>query len=181
MRLDTYQQGDYTPGAGLVKQLAWWFAGQPLVRSHWVPFSRVKVAVLRAFGARIGNGVRVKPGVRVKFPWRLTVGDHVWIGEDVWIDNLAPVTLGSHVCVSQGAYLCTGSHDWGRDSFDLITRPIVVEDGAWVAAFARVGPGVTVGRGAVLTLGGVAVKSLEPGMVHAGDPAGVVKARKIRN
>ena len=177
MKLDTYQQGDYEEGASLPTRLAWWFLGQPLLSAYWLPVSELKVAVLRAFGAEIGNGVCIKPGVRVKFPWRLKVGNHVWLGEGAWIDNLAQVTLGNHVCVSQGAYLCTGSHDWSVESFDLITKPIVVADGAWVAAFAKVGPGVTVGRDAVLALGAVAMKPLEPGMIYAGNPAVAVRPR----
>ena len=110
-----------------------------------------------------GRGVVVKPGARIKFPWRLSIGDHSWIGEDAWIDNLAPVAIGADCCLSQGAYLCTGSHDWSRPSFDLLTKPIVVHDGAWIAARAVVGPGVTVGEGAVLCLGSTATRDLTPG------------------
>ena len=98
--------------------------GQPLLRSWLIPFSRVKVVVLRTFGASIGRGVRIKPGVKVKFPWRLTVGHHCWLGEDLWIDNLAEVRIGAHCCLSQGVYLCTGSHDWSRDTFDLIINTV---------------------------------------------------------
>ena len=109
MRLDLYTVGSsYTPGASLPKRLLWYFLGAVIVRSYLIPFSGLKVWVLKVFGATIGQGVRIKPGVRVKFPWRLTVGDHVWIGEDAWLDNLAPVTIGNHVCISQGVYLCTG-------------------------------------------------------------------------
>lgn len=91
--------------------------------------SGVKVALLQAFGAKVGQRVRIKPGVRVKFPWRLTVGDHVWIGEDTWIDNLDEVTIESNVCISQGVYLCTGNHDWGHPHFALRTGPIHLESG----------------------------------------------------
>jgi hypothetical protein len=89
----------------------------------------------------VGTGVVIKPHVRVKFPWKLYIGDHSWIGESVWIDNLAQVTIGSNCCISQGAYLCTGSHRWDRDTFDLVTKPIVIEDQCWVGAMARVAPG----------------------------------------
>jgi putative colanic acid biosynthesis acetyltransferase WcaF len=141
------------------------------LRSWLVPFSQVKVVVLRAFGASIGGGVRIKPGVKVKFPWRLTVGDHCWLGEDLWIDNLAEVRIGAHCCLSQGVYLCTGSHDWSRDTFDLITGPIIVQDHAWIGAKAVVAPGLTVGEGAVLGLGSVATHSLDPWTIYLGSPA----------
>ncbi len=178
MHLDRYTTGDYTPGVSLLRQLLWYFIGSPIVQSRLLPISVLKVWILRCFGAQIGQGVRIKPGVRVKFPWRLTVGDFVWIGEDAWLDNLAPITIESHVCLSQGIYLCTGNHDWNHPYFQLMTAPIHIQEGSWIAARAVVGPGVTVGWGAVLTLGGVAVHSLEPITIYAGNPAQPIKQRK---
>ncbi len=178
MQLNQYQQGDYRVGAGMARQLLWFFVGGPLVRCQLLPFSGMKVRLLRLFGAKLGERVRIKPGVRVKFPWRLTIGDDCWIGEDVWIDNLAPVTIGSNCCISQGAYLCTGSHDWSKQSFDLITEPICIMDHAWIAARANVAPGVTVGEGAVLAFAALATSDLEPWSIHAGLPARRVAARR---
>ena len=140
--------------------------------------SGVKARLLRLFGARIGRGLVIKPHVRIKYPWRLAVGDHCWIGEGVWIDNLADVTLGSHVCLSQGAYLCTGSHDHRRRTFDLITRPIRVEDGAWVAARTTLLPGVTVGANALVAGGSVVVKDVEAGAIVVGNPAAAIGRRE---
>ncbi|MBD2364214.1 colanic acid biosynthesis acetyltransferase WcaF [Anabaena minutissima FACHB-250] len=179
MHLDRYTVGNYTPGAPYWKQLVWYFIGSPLVESRWLPISGLKVLALRWFGAKIGQGVRLKPGVRVKFPWRLTVGDYAWIGEDVWIDNLTHVTIESHVCISQGVYLCTGNHDWNDLSFKLKIAPIHIQEGSWIAAKSVIGPGVIVGRGAVLTLGGVAAKSLEAMTIYAGNPAQPIKERKL--
>ncbi len=179
MHLDRYTLGTYTPGAPYWKQLLWYFLGSPLLESYWLPISSLKVGILRSFGARIGQQVRIKPGVRVKFPWRLTVGDHVWIGEDAWIDNLADVTLESHVCLSQGVYLCTGNHDWNHPDFKLIPAPIHIQESSWIAAKSVIGPGVTVGRGAVLILGGVTGRSLEPMTIYAGNPAQPIKPRKL--
>ncbi|BBD69163.1 transferase hexapeptide repeat containing protein [Nostoc commune NIES-4072] len=179
MRLNQYTVGDYTPGAPYWKQLLWYFVGSPLVESYWLPLSAFKIWILRIFGAKIGQGVRIKPGVRVKFPWRLNIGDFVWIGEDAWIDNVAPVTIQSHVCLSQGVYLCTGNHDWNHPDFKLISAPIHIQESSWIAARSVIGPGVTVGRGAVLTLGGVTGKSLEPMTIYAGNPAQPIKQRKL--
>ncbi len=179
MRLDQYTVGNYTPGASYSRQLLWYFVGSPLVQSHWLPISAIKVWLLRSFGAQIGENVNIKPGVRVKFPWRLIIGDCVWIGEDAWIDNVAAVTIESHVCISQGVYLCTGNHDWRYPHFQLIPAPIHIQESSWIAAKSLVGPGVTVGRGAVLTLGGVAVKSLEPMTIYAGNPATPIKRRQL--
>jgi putative colanic acid biosynthesis acetyltransferase WcaF len=181
MHLDQYSKADYTVGAGLLRRILWFFVGSFLVESRVVPFSALKVRLLRAFGARIGTGVRIKPGVRVKFPWRLTIGDHSWIGEQVWIDNLATVSIGNHVCVSQGAYLCTGSHNWARTNFELQTVPITLSDHSWVAAKTLIAPGVTVEEFAVLTLGSVALKSLEARGIYSGNPATKVGERKIND
>ncbi|HIK11962.1 MAG TPA: colanic acid biosynthesis acetyltransferase WcaF [Oscillatoriaceae cyanobacterium M33_DOE_052] len=180
MRLDKYTTGNYAPGAPLWKQLLWYFLGYPLVRSYWLPFSAPKVLILRWFGAKVGQGVRIKPGLRVKFPWRLVVGDFVWLGENAWIDNLANVTLESHVCISQDVYLCTGNHDWRSPDFALITGEIYIEESGWIAARAVVGPGVRVGRGVVLGLGSVASGSLEPMTVYAGNPAQPLKKRVVK-
>ncbi|MDJ0652835.1 MAG: WcaF family extracellular polysaccharide biosynthesis acetyltransferase [Xanthomonadales bacterium] len=178
MRLDRFDNKAFDRGRPRWVELLWRMAGDLLVDS-WLPGSRWRCWVLRRFGARIGRGVVIKPRVRVKFPWRLTTGDHCWIGESVWIDNLAEVEIGDHCCISQGAYLCTGSHDWSRESFDLRVGRIVIEQGSWVGAFARIGPGVTVGAGAVACLGAVVVDDLEACTVWAGNPARKTGTRRL--
>lgn len=153
--------------------------GDPLVRSRCLPSSKFKVTLLRCFGANIGQSVRIKPGVKIKFPWRLKVGNYVWIGENAWLDNLAPITLEDHVCLSQDVYLCTGNHDWNDPNFRLILGSIHIEQGSWIAARAAIGPGVRVGQGAVLGLGGVTGRSLEPMTIYIGNPAQPLKKRRV--
>ena len=179
MRLDQYNKGSYGPGAPFWKQILWYVVGDWLVCSRYLPFSNLKVWILRMFGARIGMGVRIKTGVQIKFPWRLSIGDYSWIGERVWIDNLATVDIGAHCCISQSAYLCTGSHNWSKSTFDLITKPIVIKDHVWIAAKAIIGPGVTVGEGAVLGLGSTVLEDLLPWSIYMGNSAVQVKKRKV--
>jgi putative colanic acid biosynthesis acetyltransferase WcaF len=179
MKLDRYTVSSYTPGVSLWQQILWYYMGAPMFGSRWVPISGIKCLILRVFGAKLGQGIRIKPGVTIKFPWRLVIGDHVWIGENCWIDNVAVVTIESHVCISQDVYLCTGNHDWTDPTFKLLDQPIYLEEGCWIAARAVVGPGVSVGRGAVLGLGAVAGRSLEPMTIYAGNPAQSVKQRVI--
>jgi putative colanic acid biosynthesis acetyltransferase WcaF len=181
MRLDRYTLGRYTPGAPFWKQLLWYCMGAPLLRSYWMPSALFKVWILRSFGAEIGQGVNIKPGVKVKFPWQLTVGDFVWIGENAWLDNIAPISIESHVCLSQDVYLCTGNHDWSDPDFGLNPAPIYIEQGSWIAARSAIGPGVRVGRGAVLGLGSVTGQSLDPMTIYAGNPAQPVKPRVIKS
>jgi putative colanic acid biosynthesis acetyltransferase WcaF len=176
VRLDLFHTGGFDRGrSALVDAL--WLVAQGLFFSSWIPGSAHRVVLLRLFGARIGKGVVIKPRVQVKFPWRLEIGDFSWLGEGAWIDNLAQVTIGAHCCISQGAYLCTGSHDWSSETFDLIVKPITIGQGAWLAASSVVGPGVTVGSGAVLTLSSAAVTDLQPGWIHSGVPARPIRAR----
>jgi putative colanic acid biosynthesis acetyltransferase WcaF len=136
--------------------------------------------LLRRFGARIGRGVVIKPNVHVKYPWRLSVGDNSWLGERCWIDNFVEVTIGANVCISQGAYLCTGNHDWSDSAMTRFVQPVTVEDGVWVAAFARIAPGITVGENAVVTLGSVLLEDAEADGIYSGHPATRVGERRLR-
>lgn len=179
MWLDQFSSAGFDRGASRATEAAWLVLSGVLVAS-WLPGSSWRARLLRAFGAQIGTGVALKPGVRIKFPWRLAIGDHSWIGENVWIDNLAQVSIGAHACVSQGAYLCTGSHDWGKDSFDLITSPITVGNHAWVGARAVLAPGSTLGPGAVLTMASFGCGTMEGWTIHTGNPATPQRQRPQR-
>lgn len=178
--LKFYSNPAFLRGRSRLVEMLWLIAQWLLVNS-WLPGAAHRRFLLRLFGAKIGKGGDIKPGVRVKFPWRLEIGDYSWIGEDVWIDNLALVRLGNNCCLSQGAFLCTGSHDWKSATFDLVTRPIFIEDGAWIAACASVGPGVTVGEGAILTLGSSATSDLAPWGIYQGNPARRIRQRQFEN
>ena len=167
-------------GAPLYVEALWFFVGLPLLRSALIPSSGFRGWLLRRFGAKIGKNVYCKPGLRVKFPWYLEVGDYSWLGEDLWIDNLAPVKIGAHVCVSQGVYLCTGNHDWSLTNMKLFRKPIVLERGSWIGARATVCPGVVVGEGAIVTVGSVASKNVPPYEIHAGNPAVFVRRRVLK-
>ena len=125
-----------------------------------VPRIRARVAILRAFGAQIGDGVLVRHRVRIHWPWKLTIGDNSWIGEGAWILNLEPVTIGANVCVSQDAFLCTGSHDRRSPTFEFDNGPITIGDGAWVAARATVLRGVTLSDNAVIRAGSVTARDV---------------------
>lgn len=153
--LASYNNSSFNPGRGTIVRIAWYYVSLIFLESGWFPVSSLKCWLLRRFGATVGTGVVIKPHVRVKYPWQLVVGDHCWIGQEVWIDNLACVTLESDVCLSQGVYLCTGSHDHRSPTFELKTAPITIQHGAWIAARAIVLGGAVVGRGEVVGAGAV--------------------------
>lgn len=112
--------------------------------------SRIRTAALRAFGAKIGRGVIFRPRTQVKFPWKLEIGDDTWIGEGVWIHNQDQLTIGSNVVISQEAFITNGSHRV-RTDMGLITRPVVINDGAWICTRAIVLGGCNVGVSAVVS------------------------------
>jgi putative colanic acid biosynthesis acetyltransferase WcaF len=143
--------------------------------------SGMKVRILRSFGASIGENAIIKPSVHVKHPWRLATGDNFRLGERAWIDNLVHVTIGDDVRISQGAYLCTGNHDWSDPAYGMTPKPIEIGSMAWVGAFVKVGPGVTVGDGAIVTLGSTLLTDAEALGIYRGNPAIKVKERNIRD
>ena len=176
---DWFKSGPRSAGPGW-KKLLWHFTNAFFFNSYVPISSSLKVSLLRLFGGTVGAGVMIKPAVSIKFPWLLSVGNHVWIGEGVWIDNLTQVTIGSHVCLSQGAMLLTGNHDYTTPTFDLVVKPIVLENGAWIGAKATVCPGIRVGSHAILAVGSVATRTLEPYTIYQGNPAVAVRKRTIQ-
>ncbi|MFD2161043.1 WcaF family extracellular polysaccharide biosynthesis acetyltransferase [Paradesertivirga mongoliensis] len=169
---------DWTPGASSLKVFLWYFVNALIFRSGIIPFSVILVGILRLFGAKIGKDVRIKPFIHIKYPWRLTLGDHSWLAE-CYIENLAPVTIGKNVCVSQQAMLLTGNHNFKKSTFDLMVDGITLEDGVWIGARATVCPGVICKSHSVLSVGSVATKDLEPYSIYQGVPAVKVRDRVI--
>jgi putative colanic acid biosynthesis acetyltransferase WcaF len=141
--------GGYDKGRGFLWQASW-FAVQNLIFGAWWCPRFLRPRLLRLFGARIGSNPFIRHRVRVLWPWKLTLGDNAVLGEDVWLLNLEPITIGSDVCLSQGAFLCSGSHDHSSPDFAYDNGPIVIQDGVWVAAQALILRGVTVGTGCVI-------------------------------
>ncbi len=178
VNLAAFDNPEYAPGRGVILRTIWYYCSLLLLESGWLPVSGLKARMLRLFGANIGVGLVIKPHVRIKYPWRLTVGDHCWIGQGVWIDNIEDVRIGSHVCVSQLAYFCTGSHDYRRRNFDLAARPIAVRDGAWIGARATLLPGVSIGANAIVAGGSVVTKSVDAAAIVGGNPAKLLARRQ---
>lgn len=169
---------------------SWYHPGNPIKRVAWILVSALffqhslalgtgwKCFLLRIFGAKVGKGVMIKPNVTIKYPWFLKIGDYTWIGEQVWLDSLASITIGSNCCISQGALLLTGNHDYTKVSFDLIIGKIVLEDGVWIGAKSVVCPGVICFTHSVLAVGSVATKNLDTYSIYQGNPA-IFKKKRI--
>ncbi len=166
-------------GASKFKQILWYFTNILFIKNGLNVSSGLKIILLKLFGAKIGLGVVIKPSINIKYPWKLTIGNYSWIGEDVWIDNLSDVLIGNNVCISQGALLLCGNHDYKKTTFDLITQPINLEDGVWIGAKATVCGGVTCQSHAVLCVASVATKDLDPFGIYRGNPCEKIKTREI--
>jgi putative colanic acid biosynthesis acetyltransferase WcaF len=178
-KLSTYNNHPFNPGGSPLKRILWFYMNAVFLKTSLLPINSFKVFLLKLFGAKVGKGVTIKPGVNVKYPWHLNIGDDTWIGENVWVDCLVPVTIGNNVCVSQGALLLTGNHDYKKASFDLITKEIILEDGVWIGAYAIVNPGVVAASHSVLAAGSVANKNLDAYSIYQGNPAIKIRSRVI--
>jgi len=162
--------------SALVVQL-WWliqsslFAMSPQFAYKWRNF------LLRFFGAKIGKGVIIRPTVRITYPWKLSIGDFSWVGDNAELYTLGEIEIGSNVVISQKSYLCAATHDYTKETFDMIDKKITIEDEVWLAADVYIAPGITVNKGALVGARSSVFNDLPAGMICVGSPAKPVKSR----
>jgi putative colanic acid biosynthesis acetyltransferase WcaF len=179
--LTTYDQSNFDRGRPGWYILLWW-----LVQAITFPMtphfaSGLRARILRWFGAKVGQGVLIRPTARFTYPWKVEIGDYSWIGDDVVLYSLDRITIGDHCVISQKSYLCTGSHDIHDPSFGLTTAPIVIGNGAWVAADCFVAPGVQIGANTVVGARSNVLSSLPAGQVCWGSPCRVKYDRVMQS
>ena len=177
--LSKYDNSWYKPGRNAFIRAIWFVVNSLFFINSLSVSSGLKILFLRLFGAKIGKGVVLKPGINIKYPWNLTIGDNAWIGERVWIDCLDKITVGANCCLSQGALLISGNHNYAKTTFDLMIAPIVLEDGVWICAEAIVTGGTVCGSHSVLGTKSVASSNLEQYGIYRGNPAEKIKERII--
>jgi len=176
--LSTFENNWYKPGNTIKRAL--WFLTNIIFFKCSLPYpSSFKTYLLALFGCKIGGSVIIKNNINIKYPWFLEIGNNTWIGENVWIDNLSDIKIGENVCISQDAFLFTGNHDYKKTSFDLVLNDIVIEDCVWIGAKAVICPGVVLGSHSVITAGSVITKKTEPYKIYQGNPARLIRERKI--
>ncbi len=152
-----------------------WIAAWPFFASSPRPMWGWRRIILRLFGAKVGANVHVYPTARITMPWNIEIGDQAAVGDRAILYALGQIVIGERATISQGAHICAGTHDISRPDRPLLKMPITIGDDAWVAADAFLGPGVTVGKGAIVGARSVVMKDVEPACVVVGNPA-----RKIR-
>lgn len=133
--------------------------------------------LLRLFGAEIGAEVHIRPSARIVYPWYVKIGAYSWVGEDVVLYSFGPIEIGEHACISQRSYLCAGSHDYRDPTFLMTAAPVRIGRECWIATDVFVGPGVTIGDGAVVGARSSVFSDLPPMMICAGSPARAVRPR----
>jgi len=178
VQLAKYDNSKYQSGSTF-KKLLWYFTNMFIFKTMIPIPTKIKLSILKIFGAKVGYGIVIKPNVNIKYPWFLEIGNNVWIGENVWIDNLANVKVGSDVCISQDAYLLTGSHNYKKKNFDLILGEIILEDGVWIGAKSVVCPSVICKSHSVLAVGSIATSNLDKFSIYQGNPAVKKRDREI--
>jgi putative colanic acid biosynthesis acetyltransferase WcaF len=166
------------PAADRARRLLWNLCRALLYRPSPRPMHAWRAFLLRSFGAKLGPGCHFYPASKVWAPWNLTCADQVTAADGAEIYNPAPMRLGSHAILSQQAFLCGATHDYDDPAFPLLAYTTEIGAYAWVCARASVAPGVNVGEGAILGLGSVAARDLEPWSVYAGVPAVKIRARR---
>lgn len=155
----------------------WWLVQSLLFKPSPQVFYGWRRFLLRVFGAKIGKGVIIRPSVEVTYPWKISVGDYSWIGDNAVLYSLGEIEIGTNVVVSQKCYLCTGNHDYTNSDFQIFSEKIKIESECWLATDVFVGPGVTIGRAAVVGARSSLFKSVEGGFIYAGNPLRVIRRR----
>ncbi len=156
-----------------------WTLGRWLIVLSPRPCFAWRRAVLRLFGARVGAHVNVYPSTHLYMPWNVEIGDWTALGEHVFVYSLGRVSIGRSVTLSYRSHVCAGTHDLNHPELPLRKPPVTIEDGVWVGTEAFIGPGIRVGRGAVVGARAVVVRDVAPLDVVAGNPARTVSRRRL--
>lgn len=177
--LRKYDQSKFERGRPNWLIFLWWLVQAIAFPLSLHNFNGFRCWLLRLFGAKIGKGVLIRPTVRFTYPWKVAIGDYSWIGDDVVFYSIDQIIIGSHAVISQECYLCTGSHDIQKPTFPLITAPIKIGNGAWVATDCFIAPGVTIGANAVIGARSSVFRDIAPQQVAWGSPCKAHYQRKM--
>lgn len=177
--LSRYHQPGFEMGRPKWYVMVWWLVQAVVFPLTLHAAHGPRCALLRLFGAKIGKQVVIRPSARFTYPWKVEIGDYSWVGEDVTFYSLAPIRLGQHCVVSQKSYLCTGSHDPSDPRFALMTAPIVIENGAWVATDCFIAPGVRIGANALIAARSSVFKDMPAQQICMGSPCRPKQKRVI--
>lgn len=177
-------QTNKMPRSEKIKNMIWGVVNSTIFRITPPILSinrKLRVLMLRAFGAKVSMHASIHPSAKIDYPWRLTMGDRSSLGEKAWAYCLNSIAIGENTCIGKDVYLLTGSHDISSPNFNLVTKPITIGDGVWIATGSTVLPGVHLGDLTVVGAGSVVVKNTDDNDVIGGNPAKFIKKRVIKD
>lgn len=157
----------------------WWIVQDTIFRMSPQFMYGFRRFLLKLFGAKIGKNVIIRPSVKITYPWKVSIGEYSMIGDDVVLYSLAEIEIGKNVVISQKSYLCTGSHDYKKTTFDIYAKKITVKDCCWLATDVFVAPGITINYGTVVGSRSSVYNNLPENKICIGTPAKVLKDREI--
>lgn len=179
IELKKYNQSWYSRGKSNLIVILWWLIQGTLFRFSLHNMYGWRNFLLRLFGAKIDKSVQVRSSAKFTYPWKVEIGAYSWIGDDVKLYSLDNIIIGSNCVISQESYLCTGTHDTTDSHFGLITKPIIIKDGVWVASDVFIYPGVTINELAVVAARSTVVNDISSKGIYGGTPAKFLKKRII--
>ncbi|MEG3863554.1 hormogonium polysaccharide biosynthesis acetyltransferase HpsU [Microcoleus sp. herbarium12] len=178
--LRLYNQSNFDRGRPGWLILWWWFVQAIAFPLTPHPCNSIRSGLLRLFGAKIGRGAVIRPTARFTYPWKIEIGDCSWIGDDVVLYSLDRIAIGKHCVISQKSYLCTGTHDPQDPAFSLITAPVIINHGVWIAADCFIGAGVEIGANALIGARSSVFKNMPASFVCTGTPCHPRYRREIK-
>jgi putative colanic acid biosynthesis acetyltransferase WcaF len=157
----------------------WWIVQETLFA--WSPqiFYQWRVMLLRLFGAEIGKHVKIRSSVTITYPWLVSIGDYSWVGDDCVLYSLGQISIGKHVALAHQVYVNTGGHEYRKKTFDIFSKPVLIEDECWITNDVYIAPGVTIGKGTIVSARSSVFKDLPGGKVCVGTPAKPIKDREM--
>ncbi|MCC0175731.1 colanic acid biosynthesis acetyltransferase WcaF [Waterburya agarophytonicola K14] len=178
--LRQYNPSQHDRGRSSLIVILWWLLQGILFPLSLHNFNSFRAWLLRLFGAKIGRGVVIRPSARFIYPWKIAIGDYSWIGDDVVLYSVDRIEIGCHCVVSQKSYLCTGSHDITDRAFGLITAPVLIGNGTWIASDCFIAPGVAIGANSVIGARSSVFRNIPAEQIAWGTPCVVHQARIIK-
>jgi putative colanic acid biosynthesis acetyltransferase WcaF len=179
--LRKYDQSNFDRGKSTWFVMWWWFLQAIVfpISPHNTHF--IRCWLLRLFGAKIGKGVVIRPTARFTYPWKIEIGDYSWIGDDVVFYSVDRIVIGCHCVISQKSYLCTGSHNFEDVCFKLVTAPIAIGNGTWIATDCFIAPGVNIGANSVIGARSSVFGNISEATVAWGSPCRDRYSRKMKD
>lgn len=175
--LETFRSPKNFRGKSKLYVQLWWVVQATLINLSPQVLYSWRRFWLRIFGARIGKKALIRPSVKITYPWKVSIGDYSWIGDDVVLYSLGEIEIGNNTVISQKSYLCTGSHDYVKETFDIFAKKITIGNSCWLATDVFVAPGITIGDGVVVGARSSVFKELKPNWIYKGTPAKAHKSR----